>query len=134
MHMEINTIMDPDFSIDLDAVRAYLRNKEDKRQKELHTRWIAARNDFEKIISAIIKEHNPDRIYQWGSLLDFSRFSEISDIDIALEGLSGPEEYFAILGTAMQLTGFPLDIIELDKLDPDTASHIKAQGKLIYER
>jgi hypothetical protein len=86
------------------------------------------------IVSHIIKKYNPRRIYQWGSLPDFSRFSEISDIDIALEGLSGPEAYYAIIGDAMEMTSFPLDIIEIDKLDPETAKEIRRKGELIYER
>ena len=51
--------------------------------------------------------YRPLRVYQWGSLLHPEHFSEISDIDIALEGLSSPEEYFAILGDVMNMSSFP---------------------------
>jgi len=122
------------FNIDLDKVRAFLRHKEETRREKLRLRWDQARNDCDTIIHHIISVYNPPRIYQWGSLLDFSGFSEISDIDIALEGLSGAEEYFAILGDAMEMTNFPLDIIEIDKIDPAMAELIIQNGKVVYER
>jgi len=68
-----------------------------------------------------------------GVLPSPERFSEISDIDIALEGLSSPEEYFAILGDVMNMSSIPLDIIDLGKVDAETATFIKQRGKLIYE-
>lgn len=100
----------------------------------MRERWTVACSDFDRIVSHIIARYRPLRIYQWGSLLHPEQFSEISDIDIALEGLSGPEEYFAILGDAMNMSSFPLDIIDLGKVDPETAEFIKQRGKLIYER
>lgn len=126
--------MEQQGGIDIEKARAFLAEKECKRKKALRERWEATGKDFEDIINHIICSRNPRRIYQWGSLLKLENFSEISDIDIALEGLSGPEEYFAILGDAMKMTNFPLDIIELEKLDPDTADHIREKGRLVYER
>ncbi|MCF7942950.1 MAG: nucleotidyltransferase domain-containing protein [Spirochaetia bacterium] len=122
-----------DFGIDLDRVRSRLQKKEEERTERLRARWLEARRDFEKITARIILTCSPRRIYQWGSLLDFSRFSEISDIDIALEGLSGPEEYFRILGLSMEMTSFPVDLIEIDKIDSETARQIKTYGKMVYE-
>jgi len=100
----------------------------------LQERWAVACNDFNRIVSHIISTYRPLRIYQWGSLLHPEHFSEISDIDIALEGLSSPDEYFAILGDVMNMSSFPLDIIDLGKVDAETAAFIKQRGKLIYER
>jgi predicted nucleotidyltransferase len=120
--------------IDLEAVRAFLKNKEDALKDRLGKKWETACADFDRIVSLIISKYNPSRIYQWGSLIRPENFSEISDIDIGLEGIKGPEEYFAILGDAMDLTSFPIDIIELDKIDPADAEHIRKKGRLVYER
>jgi predicted nucleotidyltransferase len=100
----------------------------------LKVRWEEAQRDFERIVEHIRLRYKPRKIYQWGSLLDLSRFSEISDIDIALEEIDGPEEYFAILGDAMKMTDFPLDIVEMKNLDPETAAEIRKKGRLVYER
>ncbi len=122
-----------DFGIDLEKVRSRLQKQEEERTERLHSRWLEAQRDFENITARIIKTCSPRKIYQWGSLLDFSRFSEISDIDIALEGLSGPEEYFRILGFCLGMTSFPVDVIEIDKIDKETARQIQEYGKLVYE-
>lgn len=105
-----------DFGIDLEQVRTFLRQKEDDRRQR-----IARRLD-------------PARVYQWGSLVHTERYSEISDIDFALEGSTGPEQYFAALGIAMDETTFRVDIGELEKLDPETADEIITRGRLVYER
>lgn len=126
--------MSEEYGVDLEKVREFLSRKRENRSARLKARWEAAQRDFETIVDHIRLRYNPERIYQWGSLLDFSRFSEISDIDIALEGIDGPEEYFAILGDAMKMTGFPLDIVEMKNLDPETAEEIRKKGRLVYER
>jgi hypothetical protein len=125
--------MSGEYPVDLEKVRDFLKAKEEKRRSLLRRRWEEARRDFDRIVKYIAETYAPRRIYQWGSLLDFSRFSEISDIDIALEGISGPEEFFAILGDAMKMTDFPLDILEIEKLDPETAEGIRGRGMLVYE-
>jgi len=42
-----------------------------------------ARDNFAQIVKIIIEKYHPKRIYQWGSLIDGSHFTERSDIDIA---------------------------------------------------
>jgi len=65
--------------------------------------------------------------------LDFQAFDENSDIDIAIEGIIDAEKYFALLGDAMSLTRFPLDIVQLERIEPEFAEIILSKGKLIYE-
>ena len=123
-----------DLPINLDKVRAFL---DGKRKRKLRTRAALleqAQNDARAIIEKIARAHNPRRIYQWGSLVETGHFTELSDIDIALEGLRSAEEYFAILGEAMGMTAFPLDIIELEKVDTETAQEIRRKGRIVHER
>jgi len=126
--------MASDFGIDLDSVRAFLAEKDRGRAAELDRAFLKAWKDFEAITARILERHSPRRIYQWGSLLDRSTFSEISDIDIAVEGLSGPEAYFALVTDVSGLTTFPLDIIELEKAGPENAAYIRRTGRLVYEQ
>ena len=44
------------------------------------------------------------------------------------------ETYFAILGEAMKMTAFPLDIVEIEKVGAENARHIRESGRLVYER
>ena len=82
----------------------------------------------------IVDRHKPARIWQWGSLLHRADFCEWSDIDIALEGLRGPEALFQVYADAEQLTRFPFDIVELDRLAPEFADLIRAKGIVVYDR
>jgi predicted nucleotidyltransferase len=125
---------DPAFDIDLGQVRAFLAEKEERRRIELDARFERARRDFDAIVECIRARHSPRRIYQWGSLLDRRKFSEISDIDVAVEGLGGAEAYFALLGDVMNLSDFPLDIVELEKVGAENARYIRDSGRLVYER
>lgn len=100
----------------------------------IDARFEQATRDARTIIAAIVEQVNPRRIYQWGSLLDRSRFSEISDIDIAVEGLSGPAEFFRTLGIATDGTTLPVDVIELEKVPEDIAERIRTRGALVHER
>ncbi len=126
--------MNSEFGIDLDQARAFLARKEERRQARIEARFERANRDAKEIIAAIVEEVNPRRIYQWGSLLDRSRFSEISDIDLAVEGLSGPAEFFRVLGIAMDGTTLPVDVIEMEKVPKEIAEQIRTRGALVHER
>lgn len=82
----------------------------------------------------IIKKYNPKRIYQWGSLLDQFFFSNISDIDIAVEGIKDWETFSAMLGDAWEMTDFSLDLVDIEDLTPIYRKYIIKDGRLVYER
>ena len=81
-----------------------------------------------------IEKYNPRRIYVWGSLLRPESFDENSDIDIAVEKVGSAEKFFALAGDALNLAEFPLNLVELDKIDPLDRQTIITKGKLVYER
>jgi len=120
--------------IDIPRVREFLREKQARRRRRLEERLRQAQEDAGRIIEHLGRTYSPRRIYQWGSLVETRNFSEISDIDIGVEGLSGPEQYFAMLGDTMVMTRFPVDLLELDKLNKETADHIRRRGRVVYER
>ena len=112
----------------------FLASREERKQRMLRERFEQASRDFERIVRMIVEKYKPHRIYQWGSLLRLEHFSELSDIDIAVEGLKSMEQYFSLLGEADEMTQFPLDIVELEKIHTLHAESIRAKGKLIYEK
>ena len=71
--------MDEDFGVDLDQVRAFLADRARRRRARVDERYAQATRDAQAIVSEIAARVNPRRIYQWGSLLDRRRFSEISE-------------------------------------------------------
>jgi predicted nucleotidyltransferase len=118
----------------ISAARRNLALVTRKRRDELHIRYLKAREDFGAITRMISAKYRPGRIWQWGSLLDERAFSERSDIDIGIEGVQGAETFFALYGDAMALTDFPLDIVQMEKIEPEFAQIIRSKELVVYER
>ena len=111
---------------------AFLRRREADRQRELDERFRTAWEEFHRIVEMIAAEFAPRRIWQWGSLLHRDRFSERSDIDIALEGLGAAERLFRVYARAEEMSTFPLDIVELERIEPEYAHLIRTTGRLVH--
>jgi predicted nucleotidyltransferase len=110
----------------------FLRRRERARQKALDRRFRQAWRDFDRIVAYIISEHQPRSVWQWGSLLDRKRFNESSDLDIAVQGLRSAHELFEIVARAERFSDFPVDIVELEKIEPEYGELIRRKGKLVY--
>lgn len=119
---------------DIGAARVFQQKKREHRKHLLEKKYMAACVDFQDIIGMIIEKYNPQRIYQWGSLMRQEHFSEISDIDIAIEGLNSAENFFQLMSDARDMTSFPLDIVELEHIHELQREMIKKTGRLVYER
>jgi len=113
--------------------RAYRERREHAEQERI--RLLArAQADASGVVDMIAREYQPDRIYQWGSLVETAHFSERSDIDIAVEGITDPNRFFAMAAAAQEQTRFPLDIVQLETVHPRYAELIRRLGRLVYER
>ncbi len=117
-----------------ETIRAFVRARQSRKKRDLAVRLKAARRDCDAIVSAIAREHKPLRIYQWGSLVNDRHFSEMSDIDIAVEGITDPAALSDLRGAAEKLTHFPLDIVAIEHVHPAYADHIRRRGRIVYER
>ena len=113
---------------------AFLDDKESRRQAKLDKKFDAATRDFRRIVVMIIEKYRPKKIYQWGSLLRRDRFSDISDIDIAVEGLEDSSRFIQLLSEADDMTDFAVDIVEMEHIDQIHADSIRKKGKVVYER
>lgn len=120
--------------VDIQQAAVFQRRRSAARKSANLKRLEKARLDFHKMVKLIAEKYRPKRIYQWGSVLDEQRFSEISDIDIAVEGVRSAAEFFAILGDVMEMTDFAVDLVELEKIEPLHAESIRRRGRLVYER
>ena len=122
-----------DKPVSIKKAREFLARKKKREATEAGELFSQARRDFEAIKKMIIDHYRPRRIYQWGSLLDQSKFKKYSDIDIAVEGVDDPERFFRMFGDAERLTDFPLDLLDINKVSPEFADIIKSRGVLVYE-
>ncbi len=93
-----------------------------------------AQGDFCRIRDMLVRDYQPRRIYQWGSLLHLERFQEISDIDIAVEGREDPMTGLHALDDACRMTRFPVDLVEVERIHPAHAAHadtIRKEGRQV---
>jgi len=119
--------------VDIRAARRNLERRWEKKRAGLDIKFEQASRDAAAIMEMIIGKYRPRRIYQWGSLLDKEKFGEHSDIDIAVEGITGAERFFALLGDAGDMTGFPLDIVQMEKIEPEFADIIRMKARVVYD-
>jgi predicted nucleotidyltransferase len=115
-------------------VRDFLGRRDAERKESRIQLWRRAASDCDAIIGRIVASYAPQRIWQWGSVLRREAFREGSDIDLAVEGVPRAEDFFALLGDAMSLTSFPIDIVQMEKIEPEFAELIRAKGSVVYER
>lgn len=100
-------------------------------RRKLHTE---AQRDAQAIVEMIVRRFEPRRLVQWGSVLHGDQFREYSDIDIAIEGVTDPETFFEILDAAESMTRFPVDIVQLEHVEPAYRELILEKGRIVYER
>jgi predicted nucleotidyltransferase len=119
---------------EMQLMRKNFRERQERHQRDLEERLEMARKDFTRIVDHIARTYRPKRIWQWGSLIDGHHFSELSDIDIALEGIDDPKTFFAILGEAMDMSTLPVDVVQIETIHPTHAESIRNRGRIVYER
>jgi len=111
----------------------FLHHRNDQRRQEWSTLEKKAKLDAANIVRHLVDTWHPRRIWQWGSLIRAGEFREWSDIDIALEGLTGPLDGLKAAEEAASMTSFPVDLVELDRIDPRHARTIREEGVLVYD-
>jgi predicted nucleotidyltransferase len=124
----------PTTDTELAQMRKTLEKKAARRARQLEGRLAEARRDFKKVVRHIAEAYRPVRIYQWGSLIDGAHFSERSDIDIAVEGITSAEVFFAMLRDAEGMTVFPVDLIQMETIHSAFAESIRERGRVVYDR
>lgn len=115
------------------TIREYVRRRIRARDRTRTRLLSRARADSAAIVGLMARELSPARIYQWGSLVQQSSFSELSDIDLAVEGVADPRKLHEMHGELQRLTAFDLDIVRIESLRPAAADHIRRWGRVVYE-
>lgn len=121
-------------AFDCAAAARRLRRRAAARETVLARRLEAARQEATAVIAMIVNKYGPVRVWQWGSLVHGRGFSEVSDIDIAVEGVTEPARFFAMFGDAERLATLPLDLVQVEKIEPLQAESIRRKGRLVYDR
>jgi len=121
-------------NFDYQKARNFLNQKKKEKKERYFKFFEKASDDFQKILNIIVKKYNPDRVYQWGSLLNKNSFRDYSDIDIAVEGVESAETFFNMYKDIESVTDFPVDLVHFEKIEQEFRDIIKMKGKIVYER
>ena len=121
------------FSVDVRAAARRLAERRRVRQEEAQERLARAQSAAARLVDFIATTWRPRAIYLWGSLVHTDRFSNISDIDIAIDGFpAGEAELSQIRDLADSLTDIPVDLVVLERLDPGRVELIKRFGRRVW--
>lgn len=111
-----------------------LRARSAAREAELAARLERARQEAAAIVAMMVRQYQPQRVWQWGSLVHGRGFGEASDIDIAVEGVTDPQRFSAMFAEAEKLVTFDLDLVSLESIDARHSESIRRKGRLVYDR
>lgn len=118
----------------VERAKLCLQNRAQARNEQLEQLRHKAMADVRAIVDMIIERYNAIRIYQWGAVLRPHGFRAYSDLDIAVEGILDAQAFFQLFGEAQEMTHFPLDLVQIEKIAPEYAQDIVQKGKVVYER
>lgn len=90
-----------------------------------------ARSDVQKIVEILVNNFHAQQIILFGSLVK-GKFSDRSDIDLAVAGIP-KQEYFTAVAAANQITPFWVDLKPLEDLEPHFLHRVLTTGECIYE-
>lgn len=90
-----------------------------------------AREDARRIASYLIQA-GASKVVLFGSLLPAHGFTPLSDIDLAVEGLTWPD-YWRVLSAVRGLTSFDIDLVMLEDASPELHQRIFLEGEMISD-
>jgi len=92
---------------------------------------VRKKDELEKLIGKaveVLKAEGAQEVYLFGSAIRGISHPE-SDIDLAVSGLP-PERFFPAMMRAADVLGRPLDLVDLDEVNPFT-KYLKEEGELL---
>ena len=132
----VTTESEVEMAIDVQASRDWLITRERAAYQLRERRRRAAFDAVGAAVRAIAPRYpQVRRAFLFGSVTRPGGLSEISDLDVAVEGMLGAEEFFALWRELEQTVDeWPVDLVELDRRAAHFARRVWETGELIYER
>ena len=122
-----------DHGIDLERAAARILAEDAEHERLRAERYEQAQRELERALDVIHGFPEVRRVRVWGSLLRPDRFTELSDIDICIEGVSSPEVWSRLERALLHAVTLPLDLVRWETLMEPHRESITARGKVVYE-
>ena len=110
-----------------------MRQQDAEQAAERSARYAVAQEDLGRVLE--ILRHYPavKRVRTWGSMLRPDRFTELSDVDVGVEGVDSPQVWSQIERELLDEVRLPLDLVRWESLMEPHRKSIEARGKVVYE-
>ena len=119
--------------MDISRVAENLRRQDrerDDRRRALHAE---AQHQLDAAVEVAKQFPSVKRVRTWGSILRPDRFTESSDLDLAIEGVSSPTEWGMLERALLDTVTFPLDLVRWEELMEPHRKSIAQRGTVLYE-
>ena len=113
-----------------DHYLAYWRERQNKQNQQNQYFAQQARKNLKTITEYLIQTFPITKIILFGSLVK-NKFTETSDIDLAVEGIP-PALYFSALARVNALSDHWIDLKPLEDLDRHFLQRVMETGEVIY--
>jgi predicted nucleotidyltransferase len=120
-------------TFDVAASQARLRSRQERQFRVREERRLAALKALRSAVHSVLPRFpGVRRVYLFGSVLRPGALRSTSDVDVAIEGGLGAEEYFALWRELEQAApGWLIDLVDLGR-DVHFADLVRERGELIY--
>jgi predicted nucleotidyltransferase len=119
--------------MDISAVAARMREQDRAQATERAARYATAQEDLQRVIEVVRRYPEITRVRTWGSMLRPDRFTELSDVDVCVEGISSPQTWSRLERDLLDVVRLPLDLVRWETLMEPHRESIVARGKVVYE-
>jgi len=119
---------------DMEAARRNYHERTLSRGHRLHKLWQRARDEADRAVEIVVEKYHPSRVVQWGSILRPDLFTEVSDIDLAVEGIDNAETWSRLERDVASEVTFPLDLVRFERIHGEHQKQILSRGFVRYER
>jgi predicted nucleotidyltransferase len=121
------------FGVSLKAAAAHQRRLAEEAESHRTARFEQAQRELNRAVYHVRTAFACRRIIVWGSMLHPSRFTEMSDLDICVEGIDDIEEWSRLEREVLEMTTLPLHLVRWESLQPLYRRRIMERGEVVYE-
>lgn len=119
--------------IDISAAAKRMRQQDAEQAAERSARYAVAQEDLGRVLEILRRYPAVKRVRTWGSMLRPDRFTELSDVDVGVEGVDSPQVWSQIERELLDEVRLPLDLVRWESLMEPHRKSIEARGKVVYE-
>lgn len=116
----------------VDKYRRYWQEHNRRQQVQRSALAAEARSQAAQIADLLVEQFNATQVVLFGSLVR-QRFTEVSDIDLAVAGIE-PGRFFEALAAVNQVTNRWVDLKPLEDLEPHFYQRVMATGEVMYDQ